>query len=129
MIKCCRVNQEYSKAYELFEEMKQFSISKPNIVTYNCIIDVCVKSNNLEKAKKIFEEMSTSEIKPDLISYSTIMKIYTKSKDLNGAYQVLDDMIKKEIMPDDIIINLMLDATADYKNYKIGLDVYNMMVN
>lgn len=39
--------------------MKDNNKTYPNIITYNCIIDACVKGDNMATAKEIFGEMTS----------------------------------------------------------------------
>lgn len=63
--------------------MKQNEKTRPNLITYNCIIDACVKCGNWQAASDIFDEMiKESSITPDMITYSTLIKGYCKTKDI-----------------------------------------------
>ena len=73
MIKGCCKTSKYNKAHELFKEMQKYPTSKPNLITYNCILDVCVKQEDLEKAVSIFSEIK-EVYTPDLITFSTMIK-------------------------------------------------------
>lgn len=74
--------------------MKENSYTYPNIITYNCILDACVKSDDMEKATFIFAEMLTSEtIRPDLITYSTLIKSHCKTGELKKAYDLFQQML------------------------------------
>lgn len=45
------------KALEIYQFMKIDEKIKPNNVTYNSLIDCCIRCNNVLKAKEIFDEM------------------------------------------------------------------------
>lgn len=65
---------------------------KPNNVTYNSLIDCCIRCNSIEKAVEIFEEMKNSSTKPDLITYSTMIKGFCREKNIEKALIMLNDM-------------------------------------
>jgi len=103
----------YSKAFRLeqalyiYEQMKGDTDPKvyPNNVTYNSLLDCCVRCFDMATASSIFEEMTDggckkgkdvddSKIKPDLISYSTMIKGFCKEKNIEQAFYMLEVMDK-----------------------------------
>lgn len=69
----------------------------PNNITYNSLLDCCVRCFDMGTASKIFDEMQTggctkstsrrnedsqSVVQPDLISYSTMIKGFCKEKNI-----------------------------------------------
>ncbi len=69
---------------------------KPNNVTFNSLLDCCVRCNNIGKASQIFNEMKNSSttndfsVKPDLISYSTMIKGFCREKNIEQALVMLN---------------------------------------
>jgi len=53
--------------------MKQ-SLLKPNEVTYNSLIDACVRANRMTLAWSFLDEMQTEGLSPDNFTYSTLIK-------------------------------------------------------
>ena len=57
----------------MFELMKAYLI-QPNDVTYNSLIDVCVRCDKMNSAWGLLSEMQESNIVPDNFTYSTLIK-------------------------------------------------------
>lgn len=87
--------------------MKKDSDQKvfPNNVTYNSLLDCCVRCFDMGTASKIFDEMTNGgckkgkdscemKIRPDLISYSTMIKGFCKEKNIEQAFFMLEVMDK-----------------------------------
>ena len=73
--------------------MKKNKFSQPNVITFNCVINACVKCNDIDKAWEIFEEMKKmKKYTPDLITYSTLIKGCCKSSDLKSANSLIMKM-------------------------------------
>ncbi len=51
--------------------MKSIGI-KPNRITFNSLIDTCVKTNKMNIAWKFYDEMLKSDITPDNFTYSIL---------------------------------------------------------
>lgn len=74
MIKAYSKTHNLQKVIEIFEKMKKDRSNFPNNVTYNSVIDCCIKCNNLREAESKFAEMQANKIKPDIITFSTLIK-------------------------------------------------------
>jgi pentatricopeptide repeat protein len=86
----------YSKAFQLQQAIdlyNQMMLDKasnpdcvPNNVTYNSLLDCCVRCFNMPQAEVIFKAMQdqgqANSVRPDLITYSTMIKGYCKEKNL-----------------------------------------------
>ena len=80
---------------------------QPNIITFNSIIDCCVRCNEMEIATEIFDLMvesgkafkdpstksSSTSVQPDLITYSTLIKGHCRSKNIEKALILHETML------------------------------------
>ena len=98
-------------------------------MTYNSIIDCCIRCRRFEVAQGIFEEMKQvgSEVSPDLITYSTMVKGHCQEQDLKGALTVLQDMEKRNIKPDEVLYNSLLDGCCKADQIDIAMMLYKNM--
>lgn len=117
-----------NEALEIFDLMKKNPKTYPNIITYNCILDACVKTKAFEKALSLFSEMKKI-LSPDLITYSTMIKGFSKTGDLKVSMDLFYEMIDKKIIPDDPLINLLLEACFCNKNCEMGIKIYEILSN
>ena len=91
-------------ALEMFEMMKSQGIS-PNDVTYNSMIDVCVRCDQMNRAWALLNEMQEQNIIPDNFTYSTLIKgiradsssqgPISNQNDLERAFTLLELMKKQ----------------------------------
>ena len=64
---------------------------KPNDVTYNSLIDACVRCNRLNSAWQLLSEMQQNNIVPDNFTYSTLIKgIRAENQSQNGISNPMD---------------------------------------
>ena len=87
------------------------SEAKPNEVTYNSLIDTCVRCGKMSKAWILLKEMQ-EQMKPDNFTYSTLIKgikpdfqstqsgHISNMQDLEKAFALLAEM-KKRDEPDE----------------------------
>merc|ERR1719181_2308637 len=77
IIKGYGLEKNLKSAMELFREMPQEGVPY-NTITYNSILDACIKCGDLATAEALLREMTTTEsaVEPDLITFSTLLKGY-----------------------------------------------------
>ena len=89
LIKGYAQSYKLDEALKLYEEMKQNKqIAPTNVITFNSLIDCCVRCNNSAKAVEIFTEMKERKVSPDLITFSTLIKGFCKERNMEAAFKV-----------------------------------------
>lgn len=125
LIKAYSKAKNISKVLEIFERMKKEKSNLPNNVTYNSVIDCCVRNDQMHLAEMIISELYNHHLlKPDIIAFSTLIKGYIKQKDLSKPIQLLKIMEKFNIKPDEVLLNSLLDGCDKMKNYRTGVDIF-----
>jgi len=64
---------------------------KLNEVTFGCLIDACIKCNQLSKAIELLEQQKSMPV--NTIIYTTILKGFTKEKNFNKAQEIFNLML------------------------------------
>ena len=67
---------DLERAFNLLELMKKQNQVKPDEILYNCLIDACVRFNDVNRAVAIFHEMQISGVKPSSVTYGILIKAY-----------------------------------------------------
>ncbi|CAA6661261.1 unnamed protein product [Spirodela intermedia] len=118
------------EAESFLEEMKEMGV-KPDLVSYNCLVDVHCKNREMEKAfstvekmreeeiypdvftytsligaKNILKEMKESGSHPDVAAYNAAIRNYCIAKRLRDAFSLLDEMEEKGLSPNPTSYNL-----------------------
>jgi pentatricopeptide repeat protein len=68
---------EASKALEMYKKMKKSGL-RPNLVTFNTLIDVLGKAEMIFEVQEIVEEMTALGYKPDVITYTSLLPVVGK---------------------------------------------------
>ena len=129
MIKGYSKSGNFEEALRTFYKMKENARTLPNLITYNCIIDACVKVDNISTAIELLNDLlnPSSQLKPDLITFSTLIKGLCMRKEVETAYYYLGLMQEAGIRADEAIFNLVLENCFSVNNYELGLKVFDMM--
>ena len=56
--------------------MKAQGVIKPDEILYNCLIDLCVRFNDVSRAVMVFTEMQMMGIKASSVTHGILIKAY-----------------------------------------------------
>ncbi|KAF3322280.1 pentatricopeptide repeat-containing protein [Carex littledalei] len=115
------------EAESFFKEMQDLKI-KPDLVTYNCLIDVYCKNRQLEKAHKVFDEMHEQEIYPDFISYTSLIGGLGLIGQPDKARAVLKEMRELGCYPDAAAYNAAMRNFCIAKRLGDAFDLMDEMI-
>ncbi|KAL4571250.1 hypothetical protein LXL04_018007 [Taraxacum kok-saghyz] len=115
------------KAKDFITTMESLGL-KPNVVTYNTIINgYCIK-NNLDGAKQIFNRMKAKGIQPDTYSYGSLITGMCKDERFNEASELLNKMEESNLVPTAISYNSIIDAYCNTENLEMAFRYKDQMV-
>ncbi|XP_047313658.1 putative pentatricopeptide repeat-containing protein At1g02420 [Impatiens glandulifera] len=106
-----------------FDEMREMGVN-PDVVSYNCLIDVYCKGRCLEKAYQVFDKMRDEDITPDVISYTSLIGGLGLMGQPDKARAVLTEMKEYGCYPDVAAYNAVVRNFCIAK--RIG-DAYSVM--
>jgi pentatricopeptide repeat protein len=122
-------------AYTILNNMQKSQIN-PDIITYNCLLDMSFKLEQYEQAKKLYEEISdfTSPVQPDVITYNILLKGCVKEfRDIkaNGvlkrAKKLMEEMKGRNIELNDITYNTIIDACVEGNDFDAAWNYFKEM--
>ncbi|CAN1183523.1 Putative pentatricopeptide repeat-containing protein At1g02420 [Linum perenne] len=106
-----------------FQEMKELGV-KPDVVSYNSLIDAYCKGGELNKAYETMEKMSDEDISPDVITHTSIIGALGLAGQPDKARHVLKEMREYGCYPDVAAYNAVI------RNYCIAKrlgDAYDLV--
>jgi len=135
MIKAYSKAFRLNKAMKVYETMLEESKANPNVapnsVTYNSLLDCCVRCFDMPLANSLFVTMLESKspsLRPDLITYSTLIKGFCKERNIEQAFVTLQQMEKQgNIKADEVLYNSLLDGCCKSNEVDMALKVYQNM--
>ena len=116
---------QFKEAIKFFQEIKNINNLDGMLITYNCGLDAYVRLGQLNNAVSLFEEIE-SKFGADLVSYSTIMKIFIHTNQKVKALVYFKKLLDSNVNPDISIVNLFLDSCANYNDYELALEIFNL---
>lgn len=64
----------------------------PDVVTYNCLIDGCCKTNRIERALELFDGMVKRGCLPNRVTYNSLIRYYSAVNEIDKAIEMLRRM-------------------------------------
>lgn len=96
-----------------FDEMRELGV-RPDLVSYNCLVDVYCKNRDVDKAYKVLDEMREKELYPDVITHTSLIGGLGLIGQPDKARDVLREMRELGCYPDVAAYN------AAIRNYCIA---------
>ncbi|CAI0377068.1 unnamed protein product [Linum tenue] len=103
------------EAESFFREMEEMGV-KPDVVSYNCLIDVYCKGSEMKKAYEMIGKMRDEDILPDVIT-------------IGDAYDLLDEMEGKELNPNSTTYNLFFRVFYWSNDLRSSWNLYLRMMD
>lgn len=116
------------EAEGFFKEMRAMGV-KPDVVSYNCLIDVYCKGKEMEKAYKVVDEMRNEDMVPDVITYTSIIGGLGLIGQPDKARDVLKDMKEYGCYPDVAAYNAAIRNFCIAKRLRDAYSLMDEMVN
>lgn len=113
----------------LFDEMKEEGVPY-NTITYNSIIDVCIKCGEVRRAEDLVKQMNEPEnnVEPDLITYSTLLKGYCHTGEMDKALQVSETIKERGLRRDELVYNTLMDGCVKANDISTGVGLFEEML-
>ncbi|CAN6853024.1 unnamed protein product, partial [Brassica oleracea var. botrytis] len=91
----CRkaIRRRMWEANRMFREML-FRGFAPDVVTYNCLIDGCCKTNRIGRALELFEDMKKRECVPNQVTYNSFIRYYSVTNEIERGIEMMRMMEK-----------------------------------
>ena len=144
LIKAYSKTRNLNKVIEILNKMNKLNNAKPNIITYNSVIDCCIKCNNFDMAYKYFNYLLNSSVnsnniiinnninenlilKPDIVTFSTLIKGEIHNGCFDKARILMNKLLELDyIHPDCILLNTLLDGCEKCSCYNEALDIFKL---
>ena len=137
MIKAYSKTKNLNKVIEILNTMIKSKYAKPNIITYNCVIDCCIKCDNFQLAYDYFNYLidinkngnknmdNTNNLNLDIVTFSTLIKGELHKHCFNNAKNLMKKMMEFDyIKLDCILLNTILDGCEKCNCYQEALDIF-----
>lgn len=119
--------RSFDRVWQLHAEMAEEKL-ECTLVTYNALINTCVRSGDSSRIPGLLEDMACDNIEPNLVTYSTVLKAYCHENRMDKAFEMLEELKRSgRYQPDEITYNTVIDGCARNCLYERGMAVLKDM--
>jgi pentatricopeptide repeat protein len=134
-------NNSNVDAFKILPKMQQNCVT-PDIITYNCLLDMSLRLDQEENAVKLFEEIcdTFSGIYPDIVTFNIMLKHYvseiknftmqkniSNEEKLEKVFKILAEIKSREILVNEITYNTAMDACVEVGDFEKTWELFNEM--
>eukprot|EP00443_Scrippsiella_acuminata_P049481 CAMPEP_0115431788 /NCGR_PEP_ID=MMETSP0271-20121206/31754_1 /TAXON_ID=71861 /ORGANISM="Scrippsiella trochoidea, Strain CCMP3099" /LENGTH=1046 /DNA_ID=CAMNT_0002857085 /DNA_START=146 /DNA_END=3284 /DNA_ORIENTATION=+ len=109
LIRAAGRDRDVDRAFDVLHRLKKSGVHI-DVAAYNCVLDVCVSAGDMDRARRLVEDMRSSG-PIDIITLNTLLKGYCAKADLAGARRLLADMERQGFRPNDVSYNCLVNAS------------------
>ncbi|KAL2458651.1 Tetratricopeptide repeat (TPR)-like superfamily protein [Abeliophyllum distichum] len=93
-------------------------------VTYNTLINMYAKCDELDLARKVFDEMPER----DMVSYTVLITGYSQNNESQKALELFLEMVRMGLRPNQFTFGSVLKAAGSLQNEGMGRGIHGMCV-
>uniref|UniRef100_J3LFV0 Pentacotripeptide-repeat region of PRORP domain-containing protein n=1 Tax=Oryza brachyantha TaxID=4533 RepID=J3LFV0_ORYBR len=120
-------------AWDFFLQMKKRGSRdescKPDVVSYTTMVHGLGVAGQLEKARKVFDEMSKEGCTPSVATYNALIQVICKKANVEDAVMVFDDMLVKGYVPNVVTYTVLIRGLCHAGKIDRGLNLLERMKN
>ncbi|KAJ7951694.1 putative Pentatricopeptide repeat-containing protein [Quillaja saponaria] len=108
---------------KIFED-SEHSDCKPDVISYNFLINCLGKNGGLDEAHMRFKETQEKGLNPDVVTYSTLIECIGKTVKVEMACRLFIEMLAEGCCPNIITYNILLDCLERSGRTAEAVDLY-----
>lgn len=114
---------DMNQALDLYHDIEvKYPYLQPDTVTFNILLDLCLKNDNPSKAYLLFKDMKKLKLKPDVITYGTLIDAEAREGNLKASLELFQEMCDFSIQPNERILNSLVNIASSKQVTSRDLD-------
>jgi pentatricopeptide repeat protein len=115
----------FDKLFELYSTANSsFPHLRFDLITYNTMLDACLKQDLPSKGVKIMDDLSQAGLKPDVVTYGIMIDAQARSNNIDEAMTLYSEMSERGIRANERVLSSLVNAAAKGDDRQIA-DVVN----
>ncbi|CAA6657314.1 unnamed protein product [Spirodela intermedia] len=126
VIKVYSTSNNFDGALNVYEEMKALGV-KPNLITYNTLLDAMGRAGRPWQVKTIYREMESNGFSPNRATYAALVRAYSRARYPEDALRVYREMKGKGVELNVVLCNTLLAMCADLGYVDEAVEIFQEM--
>ncbi|KAG5145271.1 hypothetical protein JHK84_030814 [Glycine max] len=102
---------------------------KPNIVTFNALINGFCKKKMIKEARKLFDDIAEQDLVPNAITFNTMIDAFCKAGMMEEGFALCNSMLDEGIFPNVSTYNCLIAGLGRNQNARAAKKLLNEMEN
>lgn len=119
--------ERLEKVFAIVDLLNEKQQNGSDEIIFNCLIDVCVKLNKIEKAEMVFLKMKSLGVVPSRVTYGIMIKAYGSVFQVDKAFEIYRELKENTILANDVIYGCLLNACVKSHDIARVYEVYSEM--
>ncbi|KAI9087803.1 hypothetical protein K1719_030133 [Acacia pycnantha] len=102
---------------------------RPDIVTYNSLMNAYCLMNKIDETKEIFNKVVQSGCTLDVVCYGILIDGLCKVKKVDEALEFFEEMCRKNIVPNEVIYSSLIDGLSKSGKMPAAEDLFFEMLD
>ena len=102
---------------------------RPNVITFNALLDCCAKASAVTLAFEIFRHMKKEHISPNRTTYTSLINACCRSDEVDQGFIVIEHMIQGNIAPNVTTYTCLIDSCSKHGMFERAFDTLETMNN
>nr|GLL30536.1 pentatricopeptide repeat-containing protein At2g32630 [Ipomoea trifida] len=120
-----RSNQFHSM-FEFFQKMVKANV-KITVYSMTMVIDGLCKRGEVDKARKLMDDMLCRGVKPNEYTYNTLLDRYVKNSDLGAVKEILNEMEKEGMELNATSYTVLIEGYSNLGNFEEAEKLFEKM--
>jgi pentatricopeptide repeat protein len=117
LFRACERSAQYSKAFVLYQQMREYFRLVPDTTTYNTLLGYCAAVRDVAQATFLIEEMKQLDVPRDVNTYNCLMSVMVTSAPYAEVMKVFQELLTVNIKPSNRSYNTILKAACRHGDY------------
>jgi pentatricopeptide repeat domain-containing protein 1 len=109
-------------AEKILMRLKSSNKLKPDVVSYNTVINGFCKQGLIKEAQRVLSEMIEDGVAPCVVTYHTLVGGYASREMFSEANEVVSYMIQRKLRPMELTYKRVVDSYCRAKRYEEARD-------
>lgn len=117
LFRACERSAQYSKAFLLYQQMRDYFRLVPDTAMYNTLLGYCAAVRDVAQATFLVEEMKQLDVQRDVNTYNCLMSVMVTSAPYEETMKVFQELLAVNIKPSNRSYNTILKAACSHGDY------------
>lgn len=120
---------DVTRAFKVFQEMKEDTNFVPDEILYNTLLGGCAKESRLPEALQVLQDMRTTGVPPSNFTLSSMLKLLGRCQRLDQAFALVEDLCKEfNFRPNIQVYTCLMQACFQNKQASRALMLHDKLL-